>query len=350
MELLKLQIKEMIFGAGETLLLRFDVLDDAEVTYLAGQFLTLVFDVDGRELRRSYSICSEPGSGETLSIAIKRVENGEISRFLHHKTSVGDVLTALRPNGQFTYVPRPEQERSVFLFAAGVGITPLFAMLKTALHQENRSKIKLIYSTRGVDETLFYKELEALQAEYPGRFKLIYVNSGAKNLLMARLNVFLIEKVVKEYLEFDPADALFYTCGPADYMLTCRITLLQLGFKVEQIRRETFVLPEDEVDEDDTTEKVIKDTNTYGVTLLYQGREHKLSVPYDKTILTVALENHIDLPYSCRAGICSSCTATCTRGAVRMDYNEVLTDQEVAAGRVLVCTGHPTVQDTTIVW
>src|SRR5690349_1432567 len=116
MELIRLRITQMKYTPGETLVLTFDVQDGVKLQYLAGQFLTLVFQIHGRELRRSYSLCSSPDVDEPLSIAIKRVENGEISRFLHHKTSVGDILTALRPNGLFTYQPQTSLKRTVFLF------------------------------------------------------------------------------------------------------------------------------------------------------------------------------------------------------------------------------------------
>jgi ring-1,2-phenylacetyl-CoA epoxidase subunit PaaE len=116
-----------------------------------------------------------------------------------------------------------------------------------------------------------------------------------------------------------------------------------IGFEVYRI------LISDEVDEDDTTEKV-KDTNTYSVNLHFKGKVHHLLVPYPKRILEVALANKIDLPYSCSGGVCSTCVATCVSGGVRMDYNEVLTDDEVQKGRVLVCTAHPTQNETTIVW
>jgi ring-1,2-phenylacetyl-CoA epoxidase subunit PaaE len=350
MEMIRLRIQEMTYRQGDTLVLSFETLGAGRPEYLAGQFITLVFKIQDREVRRSYSLCSSPDLDEPLSIAIKRVENGEISRFLHHKTAVGDVLQALNPNGLFTYQPQAGLKRTVFLFGAGVGITPLFSIIKTALYAEDTSKIVLVYSSRSVEETLFYEEMNQLQEAFPDRFRIVYVSSGAKNLLMARLNVFLIEKVVKEYLQYDRSDALFYTCGPIDYMVTCRIKLLELGFDIAQIKRETFVLPEDEVDEDDMTEKVIKDTSTYSVVLKLKGQEYRLEVPYDRTILQVALDRHIDVPYSCRAGICSTCTATCTSGQVHMDYNEVLVDEEIAAGRVLICTGHPTENETTIVW
>lgn len=350
MGLLKLRIDKMHYGPGETLVLTFGILNGQLPDYLAGQFLTLQFHIHNREIRRSYSLCSSPAIGEPLSIAIKRVENGEISRLLHHKTAVGDVIDALAPAGLFVYLPEEKLNRTVFFFAAGVGITPIFSIIKTALIQESHSKLILVYSSRSAGETLFYNELNDLEQQYPQRLKIIYVSSHSKNLLYARLNVFLIEKLVEQYLEFDPKDALFFTCGPIDYMVTCRIKLLELGYSISQIKRETFVLPEDEADDDDMTEKEIGDKNTYDVVLNNRGVINRIAVPYHRTILQEALLNNIDIPYSCRAGICSTCTATCTSGHVKMDYNEVLLDNEIAAGRVLVCTGHPTENDTTIVW
>ena len=350
MVLLKLRIAEMTYGPGETLMIRFDLVEGEQPVYLAGQFLTFVFNVSGKELRRSYSLCSSPDVDEPLSIVIKRVENGEISRLLHHKTAVGDILTAVEPNGRFNYEPEQQLHRTVFLFGAGVGITPLFSILKTALIREQHTKIILVYSNRSAVETLFYAELNQWQERYPERLKIVYVFSQSQNLLMARLNGPLIERLVKENLEFDQADTLLYTCGPVDYMDVCRITLLNLGFDQNQIKRETFVLPEDEVDEDDETEKQVKHKNTYHVILNFKNNRYQIAVPYNKTILDVALENKINLPYSCHAGICSTCTANCIKGGVEMDYNEVLMDDEIAAGRVLVCTGHPTEEGTTIVW
>jgi len=350
MNLLQLRITNMVFCPGETLIISFEPLDGVRPDYQAGQFLTLVFNVAGKELRRSYSLCSSPDIDEPLAIAIKRVENGAISRLLHHKTAVGDVLTAVEPNGRFNYVPATDAKRTVFMFGAGVGITPLFSIAKTALKREKDTQIVLAYSNRSAAQTLFYEELNALQQAYPDRFKLIYVFSQSQNLMMARLNGLLIEKIIKENLMFEQKDTLLYTCGPVDYMDVCRITLLNLGFSQDQIKRETFVLPEDEADEDDMTEKKVKHTNTYSVVLNYQSEVYTIDVPYNQSILDAALSNGIRLPYSCHAGICSTCTANCIKGGVEMDYNEVLMDDEIAAGRVLICTGHPTENGTTLVW
>ena len=348
MQLQKLRVISVTKQATEVIKIDFETLNGKKLNYKAGQFLSLVFQVNGKEQRRSYSFCSSPDVDEPQSIAVKLVENGEISRFIHHQLAIGDVVEMAEPNGQFIYQP-DEKAKTIFLFAAGVGITPLLSILKTALVTETHSKIVLIYSSRSADETLFLKEIAAWQVKYPERFKVIHLFSNSKNLMRARLNGFLINQLVKENLAFDKKDALCYTCGPVDYMDVCRITLLGGGFKPHQVKRETFVLPEDEVDEDDGTEKVV-DKNTYSVILHFKGNVHHLSVPWPKRILEVALENKINIPYSCSGGVCSTCTATCIAGSVRMDYNEVLTDDEVANGRVLVCTGHPTVDGTTITW
>lgn len=333
----------------EVLKISFEQVTGPPLSYRAGQFLTLVFEVNGRELKRSYSLCSSPDVDEPIAIAVKLVENGEISRLIHHQLAVGDEVMVDHPNGKFIFEPQTEIQRTIFLFAAGVGITPLLSILKTALIKEPQSKVVLIYSSRSSQETLFLQDLDGLKKAYPRQLEVIHLFSNSKNLMRARLNGFLVGQLVKTYLHFDRRDALFYTCGPIDYMDVCRITLLGLGFHAVQVRRETFVIPEDETDEDDSTEKIV-DKNTYSVNLHFRGDVYHLDVPFPKRILEVALAHQIDLPYSCSGGVCSTCTATCVRGGVRMDYNEVLTDEEIASGRVLVCTGHPTENDTTIIW
>lgn len=348
MKYLSLKIAEISQQPGDNMVIKFEKTAE-KIDYLAGQFLTFIFNINGREIRRSYSIFSAPEIDEPLSIAVKLVENGEISRHLHHRTAIGDVLTAIEPNGIFTYVPYKHIKRTIFLFAAGVGITPIFSIFKTALLEEDESKIILVYSNRSQKESLFYEEIESWAARYPERLKVIYFFSDAKNIMKARLNKFMIEQLVVDNMAFDPLQALFYTCGPIDYMVNCRIVLLSLKYSIDQIKRETYYIPEDEMDEDDTTEKKIADKNTYNVIIDWNANTYEIEVPYHKRILEVALDHNINIPYSCTGGICSTCTSTCVSGGVRMDYNEVLTDEEIASGRVLLCTGHPTANNTKII-
>lgn len=335
--------------AAENVVIQFEPVNGGKINYLCGQFLVFAFKINGKEIRRSYSICSSPALDEPLTIAVKLVENGEISKFLHHKVGVGDILDVLEPNGIFTYAPQKNILRTVFLFAAGVGITPVFSILKTALLLEEQTRLVLVYSNKSVRDTLFYEELNQWQQDYPDRLRIIYLFSESKNLLLARLNNVRIEQIVREHLDFSADEALFYTCGPINYMVLCRITLRSMGFRMEQIKRETYFIPEDEADDDDLTEKKPKDTNTYSVMIDYKDQTYTLEVPYYKRILEVALDQNINLPYSCGAGMCSTCASTCVEGGVRMDYNEVLTDEEIAKGRVLICTGHPTSNNTRII-
>lgn len=347
MEQYLLRIREIIPRPGDNITLTLEPAAGRAPVYKAGQFITLSFLFGDREVRRSYSFSSSPDVDEPMSITIKRVDNGEISRLLHHRTREGDLLTALEPQGLFTYEPSLLKSRTVFLFAAGIGITPLFSIMKTALVAGENSRIVLIFSNSSPEKAPFREEIMQWEARYPGRLTVIWLFSNNKNLLRARLNRFNLEEFVEKHLAYDRQDALFYSCGPVTYMDLCRITLLGMGFEAGQIKRETFLPPENEEDDDDETEKIV-DTTPYPVQILFNGQTYDLVVPYDHSILDEALKNGIRLPYSCRSGMCSTCIAKCLAGGVRMDYNEVLTENDIASGSVLVCTGHPTRAGTVI--
>lgn len=328
----------------------FEFQSNEPVSYLAGQFISIEYPINQQQARRSYSLHSSPFLNEPLAISVKRVDNGEVSRKLQDSVKVGDTIDAYEPMGLFTFEPKVDRSRHLFLIGAGSGITPLFSILKSALIAEPQSRVTLIYSNRSVDSTLFYAELETLKHQYPQQLHIVYLLSTGKNLAMARLNRELLEKLVNQNLAVPKEDALFYCCGPADYMLMCRITLLTMGFTQDQLKKETFLLPEDEADDDDGTlleEKNI-DRSTYTVTLNISGKSHTVSVPFPLSILDAALNLKLDIPYSCKAGMCGSCSATCTNGDVKMRYNEVLTDREVERGKILLCTARPTTEDVKI--
>jgi len=319
------------------------------IWFTSGQFIILEFIVNGKYIRRSYSLNNSPYVNEPLSISVKRVDNGEISRLLQDKYTIGDKLTSYEASGQFVFEPQPTAKRNIFLLGAGSGIAPLFSILKSALVTEKNSNIILVYSNRAPETTLFYDELLAIKKRYPIQFISIFLFSTAKNLSMARLNRELLERLVIEHSHFPNKQSLFYTCGPADYMLMCKIVLTGMGF-ADQLKKETFVLPEDESDEDDETGLETKaiDKASYTVKLTANKISHNLAIPYPKTILDVALERGIEIPYSCKAGMCGSCIAKCTQGKVKMLYNEVLTDNEVRQGKILLCAARPLEDDVEL--
>lgn len=340
------KISELIKQPNQNISIRFDDLSKSFPKYKAGQFLTLCFYFGDREVRRSYSFSSSPDVDEPYEITVKRVDNGEISRLLHHNIAVGDEIQVMEPQGLFTYETAPSMERIIFLFAGGVGVTPLFSILKTALTVEENSRIVLVYSNSSKESTLFYSELLDWQSRFPTRLKIEFIWSDTKNLLKARLNRDYLITLVKANV-VDGVESLFYTCGPLFYMDLCRFTLLGMGFPDQTIKRETFYFPEEEEDEDEKEEESV-DTTSYEITLLFNGQAHKLTVPYNKSILDVGLEQKLKLPYSCKSGMCSTCISQVVGGAVRMDYNEVLTDREILNGRCLICTSHPKEEGTIV--
>lgn len=342
----KFEISNIIYQPNDTVTLVFKDLSGNYPKPKAGQFLTVSFIFGEREVRRSYSFSSSPNVDEPLAITVKRVDNGEISRFLHHQTRIGDIINVLEPQGLFYYDPQADQERTLFLFAAGVGITPLYAILKTALTAEEKTKVVLIYSNRSVENTVFYDELLDWQKRYPDRFEIVWIFSSSKNLLHARLNRDYLIRIVNEHIPTS-GDTLFFTCGPVFYMDLVRFTLLGMGIPDAHIKKETFHFPEEEEDDDEREEEPV-DMTSYDIKLRFQGEEYALTIPYDKTVLDVGLEHKIRLPYSCKSGMCSTCISQCRAGSVRMDYNEVLTDKEVENGRCLICVSHPLEEGTVI--
>ncbi|MES2559032.1 MAG: ferredoxin--NADP reductase [Bacteroidota bacterium] len=349
MKKIRLQISNIIQQPNDVVTFEFSA--NAPLSYIPGQFISLEIPVHNTLLRRSYSLHSSPLVREPLAISVKRVDNGAVSRKLHDSYKVGDVIDAYEPLGLFTFEAETDRKRHLFLIGAGSGITPLFSILKSALIAEPQSTITLIYSNRSVESTLFYAELEELKQQYPHQLTIVYLWSSGKNLAMARLNRELLEKLVAQYVTVPKEDVLIYTCGPADYMLMCRITLLTMGFMQEQLKKETFVLPEDEADDDDGTiqDTQYTDQSTYSIELEMEGHTYVIDVPYPLSILDAALQQQIDIPYSCKAGMCGSCSATCTEGSVNMRYNEVLTDREVEHGKILLCTSRPVADGVKIV-
>lgn len=309
------------------------------VEYLAGQFLTFLITLNNKEYRRSYSFSSTPGVDPYLSVTIREKENGEISRHVIRTWKKGDIVTALEPSGRFTYEKTAAPEKDIFLLAAGSGITPVFSLLKHILVNEPGTHIKLIYSNTSPERTIFYEQLQQWQAQYASRLACIYLfsNDADSHHAYRRLNNILLEQLVAMHLRYQRADAQFFLCGPPDYMRTILLTLTFMGFSNAQLHKENFVV--------NTDARIAKtplpgDNHLKEVLIRYRNEEYRLSVPGDQTILSYALDNNVLLPYSCKGGVCGSCTAQCVSGKVWMRVNEVLTEKELAEGLVLTCVGY----------
>lgn len=333
--MLQLKIEAIKWETPDTATFSLSEVSGRNIPYKAGQFITFVFTHHDEEIRRSYSLSSSPDE-RLLAVTVKRITNGEISRFMLTKLKVGDVMNAVEPAGRFT-IKEHHTEKDIFFFAAGSGITPVYSQLKYILNREGNSKITLIYSSRDA-QVLFKNELDELVQEHKDRLRILYYLSSEGN----RLNNSIAEKLVRQYAHFDLNNAEFYLCGPFAYMRMVRLTLLYIGIDNSKIRKENFVIE---------TIPVAESLVNYPpgkVKIHFRNEVYDITTGENQSILQAALQNKILLPYSCRAGVCSACTAICKSGKVVMAYNEVLTDEDLAQGWVLTCTGHAVTDDVEI--
>lgn len=327
-------VENIIRLAADTATFQLRPADGLPLHYKAGQFITLIFDHHNEELRRSYSISSSPDEA-LLSITVKRVPNGELSRFLLSHTQPGDRWTIAEPTGKF--VLDGNEDKDIFFFAAGSGITPVFSQLKYLLHQAGQSKLTLIYSNRNNRSILFKEELDELAKQHPDRFKVIHYLSDEG----WRLNNYVIEQLLQPSANQLNTKA-FYICGPFDYMRMVRLSLIYMGVGAEYIRKENFVLDTISVGSHQPVFAPHK------VQIIYKGETYNIQAGENQSILQAALQNKIDIPYSCRVGICSACSAICSSGKIQMTANEVITPADEAKGWVLTCTGYALDDDVVI--
>ncbi len=316
--------------------------DGKQLLYKAGQFLTFIMEHGGGEIRRSYSIISSPAENGQLAISVNRVENGIFSRELFDHKRVDDILEAIEPAGLFVLPDNIEDYKQVFFFAAGIGITPIFSIIKTLLYTYPDIEVVLLYSNRSIADTVFYGQLQELAREFMTRFRVEFLFSTAKQLSRARLSKWLLPTLLREHSNHKETEQLFYTCGPKDYMRMCLITLEELGYKQEQVKKEIFDIHAP------APKQKPADTSAHKVAIHINNQEFVMDMQYPQTILQAAKTNKISLPYSCETGRCGSCAARCVQGKVWMSYNEVLTPKDLESGKVLTCTGYPVDGDVVL--
>ncbi len=339
-QLTEVTIREIIPVAADVK--TFILEPDQPIPFEAGQFLTFLFREENGEERRSYSLMNSPAVDEPMAITVKRVANGRYSRPLIDKAVPGDRLLTTGATGQFVLPPDLSKYKQVFFFAAGIGITPVFSIIKTLLHWHPEQEVILIYSNSSQQKAVFYEELLALHKQFPDRFRLELLFSSTPDLTRARLSKWLLPQLLEVYANCAPEEQLFYTCGPFAYMRMVLITLEEAGYRRDQVKRELF-------DTSMGTRPIQPpDKELHRVTMHLGDRETTFGVQYPQTILRAARSTGIALPFSCETGRCGACAMQCVSGKVWMSYNEVLTEKDVAEGKVLTCVGYPVGGDVVL--
>ena len=317
------QAVSITFGVPEALKETF--------TFKAGQYITLKTEIDGKEVRRAYSLCSTPQSG-ILKVAVKEVEGGTFSVLANNTLTVGQSLEVHPPEGKFVLEPNAENQKDYVAFAAGSGITPILSIVKTVLEEEPKSRFVLAYGNKTVEETIFHKELLELQLKYPDRLfiEFIYSRKQETDAHFGRIEKATVNFILKNKFKSHDFDQ-FFLCGPEEMINGVRGVLEENGVAKEKVKFELFTSSNDgeeiaEALDGQTALKIICD-----------DEEFELVMPQDKVVLHAALENDIDAPHSCQGGICSSCIARITEGTAVMRKNQILTDDEVEEGLILTC-------------
>lgn len=340
---ISLKLREIIRETDDAKTFIFETLDGGTLNYKAGQFLTFLIPMHGHEVRRSYSMSSAPGVDAFPAITVKRVPNGEISRYWIDIVKTGDTFTVLAPSGRFVLEKEDTDARDIVLIGAGSGITPLFSLLKQTLTQETESQVTLIYASRNVRNTLFWGHITDWRVRFPERLRVIHIHSQPTEEwsgIRGRINNTRLEQLVNQSIRFKREDARFFICGPFELMRSAGITLHFMGFQGTQIRKENFVIP--------SPPPPPPISNPHRIMLDFRGAKYGLLVPAHSTVLDAALAEGIQLPYSCKGGRCSSCAAVCTSGKVHMSVNEVLTDRDLAEGWILTCSAYVDSDDVAI--
>lgn len=334
---LKLLIKEVKRETAAAVSILFNVPDELKENYkfVAGQYVNLRLTLDGKEIRRAYSICSSPESGE-LRIAVKAVKDGLFSQFANNKLKAGDVLEVGKPEGKFIFEPEVSRQKNYVAFVSGSGITPVLSIIKSVLKSEPKSSFVLVYGNKSPEETIFHQELHDLHLQYVSRLFVHYVYSQARveNALFGR-----IDKSVVNYVLTDKHAALefekFYLCGPEAMIDTVSTVLKEKNVKDSAIKFELFTAS--------AFENEIQDLSGHSkITVMVDDEETSFEMSQKETILEAALKQGIDAPYSCQGGICSSCLCRVTEGSAEMKKNSILTEKEIAEGLILSCQAHPT--------
>lgn len=341
-EFYKVKVKKITRETPDCVSIVFDIPKQIihEFNFKPGQHVIIKKELNGNEIRRTYSICSSPYENE-IKIAVKRIENGIFSNFAIEELKTGDSLEIMPPHGRFFIETNSENSKYYIAFAAGSGITPIISIVKSILNNEPLSNITLFYGNKKSNTTIFLEEIEALKNYYIDRFSVFYIMSREipeSPLLKGHLDFEKCIKLSKYCFSPKVTDEVFI-CGPKLMTENIKKCLTELGIDNNKIHHELFTNI-GYTTKTETSEKLANIKSN--ITIINDGNEINFNLETsDENILDAALKNGANLPFACKGGVCCTCRAKLLDGEVKMDINYSLEPNEIENGYILTCQSHP---------
>lgn len=345
-EFYNIRIANIYKETKDTSVVTFDIPENLQnnFKFIQGQHLTLKKDINGEDVRRSYSLCSSPIENE-WKVAIKQIPGGIFSTYANNEFKSGDSLEIMEPTGNFYVDVESEASKNYLAFAAGSGITPLLSIIKTHLTLEPKSTFKLFYLNQTVKSIIFKEEIEQLKNEFFNRFQVFYFLTKEQRdipFLNGRFDKEKLSILTKTFIDIEDTNHCFI-CGPQDMIFLIRDELQAAGLDKEKIHYELFFSGSTEALDKKIAEALEQKAEGTEVTIIDGGTEFHFVMDEDSdTILEGALAAGADLPFACKGGVCSTCKCKIIEGSVEMKVNYALEDYEVKNNFVLSCQSVPT--------
>ena len=339
----KLRVAEIRRETEDAVSVAFNIDNEfkSAFNYQPGQYLTLKFLINGVEERRSYSLCSSPFQDELMRVAVKKVENGKVSTYINEHLNEGDEVEVMTPQGNFVLDVNENNEKLYVAFASGSGITPILSMINSVLIKENNSRFVLFYGNRSPEQTIFKSQLDQLLGD---RLTVQYIYSrteGSDELYTGRIDKEKANLLLRGDIDLLRAEG-FYLCGPEEMILNVSNSLKEFDVKKEKIFYELFTTPVLFAEKENVQKEDSDFAGQAKIKVICDDEEVEFDLDSDgDVILDAAIEYDLDLPFSCKGGVCCTCKAKVVEGKVTMDANYALSDAEVEEGFVLTCQAHP---------
>jgi ring-1,2-phenylacetyl-CoA epoxidase subunit PaaE len=348
---LSLKVREVVKETPDTVTIYFEQ-PEPYLDYKPGQYLTVILELNGKEERRSYSLCTSPFTDPHPGITVKKVKGGLVSNYLNEQVRPGKTLEIMKPLGNFTTDFHSKNKNHFVMVAGGSGITPIMGLTKSVLVNEPLSKVTLIYCSRSEEQIIFKKQLESLEAKYEGKLQVMHVlsqPSGDWKGLKGRLNTDMVKTIVSKGNFPEIEESKYFVCGPDGVMDTAIAGLAEMDIDQKSIHKESFYLDLDAKEEELKSQGKLSPELTREIEVVVEGQTYSFEVPAGKTILEAGLDREINMPYSCQSGLCTACRGRLVSGKVDMIEDAGLSASEIEAGYVLCCSSKPASADIKIV-